>query len=165
MRYAHHTGTEWVPEAGKITGSRQRLIPETDTERALLLRQIRGATIMRTENGVRHVLRFEGRSEDHDAIVARLLDGDSPTPDDGWYAAQYTVDSAEGPGGFDPFRDDSATLHGYACVVEHPGRSHSHPNRLQVFWHFPRQDGCMGVSNHAPHLPVALWDAETKTRA
>lgn len=154
MKYAPHTGKEHVPGTSRTTGNRRRLIPETDTEKALV------ASLLNQAES-RHKGDHAIRSTHFGGEPATDLLPDSPDEiDAGWYGYEYTVAHTS----FESWMDLSnhRTVRGYSCVVEHPHRDGE--KRLEVWHHIPEQEGCRGVSGTSV-FPVALLSAKREIKA
>jgi len=142
MKYAKHTGNEHTDLTRTAcddfsgTLSRRRLIPETDTERALLVEILKAAEMRSTHRGYDQALTFS-------AGVPEGLEPESA----GWFGCTYSVTDS------DPLKAlTGEVVVGYACITEHPHRDH--PHRFQVWHHIPPQDGCPDGACGAGHYPV-----------
>jgi hypothetical protein len=145
MKYREHKGNEHVPRAGGATGNRRRLIPETDTERALLASILSEAEMSYSDEEIRKQIHFGGEP------ATDLLPSTQDEIDEGWYGCSFNVEPAFT---LNPV-SESETVRGYACVVEHQHREESHHRRIEVWHHIPEQEGCGGVTGTGS-LPVAL---------
>lgn len=155
MKYAPHTGKEHVPSAGRTSGNRRRLIPETETEKALVASLLRQAGSRHASDGAERSTRFGGEP------AAALLPDSPDKVDAGWFGYEYTV----APSDFESWItfSDHQCVRGYSCVVEHPHRTGE--KRLEVWHHVPEQEGCSGGAVGTSDFPIALLEAEDKIKA
>jgi hypothetical protein len=153
MKYEKHKGNEHVPRAGGATGNRRRLIPETETERALLASILSEEEMSYDDEEIRKEVTFGGDPAND------LLPDTEDQIDGGWYGCTYRVEPAFSLN----FLKEGENVRGYACVVEHPHRDEDHHRRIEVWYHFPEQEGCGGVTGTTSESwPVALMQATDK---
>ena len=146
MKHVPHTGREHIQDKPRTNffGNRRRLIPETETEEALIVSILDRAATRKRGEYVMQVARVSGDP-------ATDLLPDSPDEiDPGWYGYEYTVAPIDPwmTGGF------HHTVYGYSCVTEHPHCSGK--RRLGVWHHIPAQNGYDGVSSGLTDFPVVL---------
>jgi len=129
------------------------LIPETDTDRALLASILSEAEMSYSDEDIRKKLHFGGEP------AIDLLPDTQHKIGEGWYGCSFHVEPAFT---LNPVAE-SETVRGYSCVVEHPHRDESHHRRIEVWYHIPEQEGCGGVTGTGS-MPVALMQEGDKIR-